>query len=86
MRSWLARLPIGNTVGVAFETRIWWSPRGATGEIEHGLRNAGYEIKAKAAKFVVDGTYGPLREGELDRARAWGAELAASIVAVAVAV
>jgi flavorubredoxin len=83
MRSWLARLPIGKAQGAAFETRIWWSPRGATGEIERGLRNAGYEVRTKAAKFVVEGTYGPLREGELDRAREWGAQLAASIAVAA---
>jgi hypothetical protein len=27
----------------------------------------------------VTGKYGPLREGELDRARRWGAELAATL-------
>jgi flavorubredoxin len=83
MRSWLARLPIGKALGAAFETRVWWSPRGATGEIERSLRNAGYEVRTKAAKFVVEGTYGPLRDGELDRARAWGAQLAASIAVAA---
>jgi hypothetical protein len=83
MRSWLARLPFGTGLGAAFETRIWWSPRGATGEIERGLRNAGYEVRIKAAKFVVEGTYGPLREGELDRARQWGAQLAASVAVAA---
>jgi hypothetical protein len=83
MRSWLARLPIGKAVGAAFETRVWWSPRGATGEIERGLRNAGYVVNARAAKFVVEGTYGPLRDGELDRARKWGAQLAASMAVAA---
>jgi len=83
MRWWLARLPFRKAVGAAFETRIWWSPRGATGEIERGLRNAGYEVRTKAAKFVVEGTYGPLRDGELDRAREWGAQLAASVAVAA---
>ena len=80
LRSWLEGLPPGNRGAAAFETRIWWSLRGATGDIESGLRKAGYRLVAKAAKFVVTDKYGPLREGELDRARAWGAELARSLV------
>jgi hypothetical protein len=76
MRSWLAALPRGTAPSAAFETRIWWSPRGATGTIERALREAGYETIAKAQKFVVTGTYGPLRDGEIEGARAWGAELA----------
>jgi hypothetical protein len=75
MRSWLRGLPPGHARSAAFETRIWWSPRGATGDIERGLRTAGYLPVAKAAKFVVEGSYGPLRDGELERARRWGAEL-----------
>ena len=27
-------------------------------------------------RFFVEGSYGPLRDGELERARAWGAALA----------
>ncbi|MFL5727309.1 MAG: flavodoxin [Chloroflexota bacterium] len=76
LKSWLDSLPAGRGSAAAFETRLWWSPRGATGVIERGLRKAGYEIVGKAEKFVVDGKYGPLREGELDRARGWGRSLA----------
>jgi hypothetical protein len=77
LKSWLENLPSGHgAAGAAFETRLWWSPRGATGSIERGLRGAGYVTIAKAEKFVVEGKYGPLREGELDRAREWGHELA----------
>ena len=76
LRSWLGGLPQGHGHSAAFETRIWWSPRGATPDIERGLRGAGYQPLAEAGKFVVDGTYGPLREGELERAREWGADLA----------
>ena len=79
MRSWLGRLPRQGTPFAAFETRIWWSPRGATGDIEKGMRKAGYRPIASAERFVVEGTYGPLRDGELDRARAWGAELAGAV-------
>ena len=79
MRTWLAGLPSGRGRSAAFETRIWWSPRGATGDIEKGLGRAGYRSVAKAHRFVVTDKYGPLREGELDRAREWGDELRRSI-------
>lgn len=76
MRSWLAALPHGHGQSAAFETRIWWSPGGATGAIERGLQEAGYAPVAKAQRFVVQDKYGPLRDGELEHARRWGAELA----------
>jgi hypothetical protein len=79
MRSWLKDLPWGHGRSAAFETRVWWSPRGVTGDIERGLEGAGYPPLAKAGRFVVTGTYGPLKDGELERARQWGAELAASM-------
>jgi hypothetical protein len=79
LRSWLDALPHGHGRFAAFETRIWWSPRGATGEIEGRLKRAGYRPIAKAQKFVVTDKYGPLRDGELDRARRWGAELAQAV-------
>ena len=76
MRAWLDDLPHASARAAAFETRIWWSPRGATGDIEKRLRAAGFRVVAKAARFVVQGKYGPLRAGEVERARAWGRELA----------
>lgn len=79
MRTWLAGLPAGRAGAAAFETRFRWSPGGATGGIESGLKRAGYRTLAKAQKFVVTGKYGPLREGEVERARHWGEELARSL-------
>ena len=79
LRSWLEALPAGHARSAAFETRIWWSPRGATGDIEQRFARAGYRTLAKARKFVVQGKYGPLRDGELERARRWGEELASAI-------
>jgi flavorubredoxin len=81
LRSWLEGLPAGHGHGAAFETRIWWSPMGATSTIEKGLKRAGYSPVAKSERFIVEGTYGPLRDGELERARRWGAELARSLTA-----
>ena len=76
MGSWLAALPKGSGRCAAFETRIWWSPGGATRAIESGLAGSGYPVLMKAQKFIVKGTYGPLKEGEIERAKSWGAELA----------
>ena len=76
MRAWLAGLPAGSGRYAAFETRLWWSPGGATKAIGQGLEKAGYREALKARRFIVNGAYGPLRKGELEKARAWGAELA----------
>jgi hypothetical protein len=83
LRTWLEGLPAGHGYAAAFETRLWWSPRGATGTIESKLGKAGYRKIAKGERFIVDGGYGPLREGELDRARAWGTELRRAVVGAA---
>jgi hypothetical protein len=79
MRAWLAGLPAGRGHSAAFETRIWWSPGSAAGGIERALAKAGYPPVANGQRFIVKGKSGPLRDGELDRARAWGAELAAAV-------
>jgi flavorubredoxin len=78
LRDWLAGLPAGRGAAAAFETRIRWSPGGATGAIERGLKSAGYRTVAKGQKFVVNGKYGPLRDGELAKARQWGRDLVAT--------
>lgn len=79
MRSWLEHVPNGHGAGAAFETRISWSPGGSVKAIERGLAAAGFATAGPAGKFVVTGRYGPLRDGELERARAWGAELASRV-------
>jgi hypothetical protein len=76
MRSWLEGIGKGNGRGAAFETRIWWSPGSAAKSILGKLEAAGYRPAGKPERFVVKGRYGPLRDGELQRAKAWGAELA----------
>jgi hypothetical protein len=83
LRSWLDALPAGHAACAAFETRIWWSPRGATGDIERRLVEAGHRRVARAEKFVVVDKYGPLRDGELERATAWGRQLALALTAAA---
>jgi flavodoxin len=76
MRSWLEALPKGSGRAAAFETRIWWSPGSAAKAILKRLEAKGYRPAGKGERFIVEGKYGPLRAGELERAKAWGAQLA----------
>lgn len=76
MRSWLSGLPRGTAPVAAFETRIWWSPGSAAKSILSSLQQSGYRPIAKPQKFLVKAARGPLKDGELERAKAWGAELA----------
>lgn len=43
------------------------------------LQKKGGELAAPPEGFIVEGTEGPLREGELERAAAWARQLAASL-------
>ncbi len=79
MRSWLKTIPQASGRCAAFETRFRWSPGSATKSILRGLERAGRTSADKGQRFIVEGTYGPMREGELERARQWGAELARSL-------
>lgn len=78
MRWWLEGLAPHRALGAAFETRIWWSPGSSAGKIARALTALGYRQISRPKRFLVTGTYGPLKEGELEKARAWGAELARS--------
>ncbi len=76
MRTWLDALPKGNARAAAFETKISWSPGSSSKAILGKLKEKGYREAARPERFVVKDRYGPLKEGELERAKAWGAELA----------
>lgn len=76
MRAWLGSLPRATGRFAAFETGYSWSPS-ATRRIHRAMHAAGYTEVARPERFLVAGSYGPLKEGELERARAWGATLAA---------
>jgi hypothetical protein len=56
-----------------------WSV-GATSAIARGLGSAGCLPVGKGQRFVVKGKFGPLRDGELEKARRWGAELAQTAI------
>jgi hypothetical protein len=83
IRTWLVALPRADESGggaavhaAAFETGFKLSPGGAAGKILRMLEEKGYRPVAKKQRFLVQASYGPMKDGELDRARAWGAELA----------
>jgi len=76
MRSWLEGVPVGLGRCAGFETRIWWSPGSSAKQISAGLRAKGFMAAGPDEKFLVTGKYGPLKGGELERAKQWGAKLA----------
>jgi hypothetical protein len=79
LRTWLRALPPGHgvTVAAAFDTRMDARVHGgAAGLIARRLARHGYRLVAPPAGFTVEGVAGPLRAGELDRARRWGQLLA----------
>ena len=76
MASWLQALAPGSGAAASFDTRVRGPFGSAAPAILKGLEAAGYRAIAKPRGFTVSGTYGPLREGELERAREWGADLA----------
>ena len=86
IRTWLVALPQACASGggaavraAAFETGFKLSPGGSAGKILRMLEEKGYQPLAKKQRFFVKSSYGPMKEGELDRAKAWGAELAKAV-------
>jgi flavodoxin len=82
LRAWLRDLPQRDKAqAAAFDTRLDRSPW-FTGVASRGiakrLRRRGYEVIGTES-FLVEDSEGPLAERELERARAWGAELAHSL-------
>jgi hypothetical protein len=76
LRAWLEGLPAGHGYGAAFDTQVKGPFGKGAPTIATALEHAGYRPLAKPVGFIVKGRYGPLRDGELERARRWGAELA----------
>jgi hypothetical protein len=78
-REWLESLPqvTGRHPAAAFDTRLGKLMAGsAARQITRLLRRRGYDVLDRPQGFVVEDYGGPLAEGELGRARAWGATLA----------
>jgi hypothetical protein len=83
IREWLERLEPGPQPGVtaSFDTRIA-SPRvpgSAARAAQKRLKKLGFRPAMPAESFYVSGTPGPLVDGELERARRWGALLGSAL-------
>jgi hypothetical protein len=86
VREWLAEFsPRPDLSGAAFGTRVAtpWVPGSAANAIGRRLRRRGVPLVAPTCSFHVSGMEGPLVEGELRRAHAWGEELAAALTVLA---
>ena len=81
LREWLAalRAPAG-IAAAAFDTKVSKPhlPGSAARAAEKRLRRLGFRVAAPAESFYVEGTLGPLLEGEQDRAMRWGDQLGAT--------
>jgi len=76
VREWLDELPERDgCLAAAFDTRAD-KPMFVTGSAAKGiakrLSRHGYRLATPPESFVVHGTEGPLEDGELERAEAWG--------------
>ncbi len=83
LRTWLEGLPAGSAIAAAFDTRVRGPlGHGGASRIEKTLTARGYRIADRAQGFYivnqknVKAPGSMLREGEIDRARAWGQLLA----------
>jgi hypothetical protein len=63
----------------AFDTRVTtvrWLPRSAASAAARLARRRGFRVTAPPVSFLVDDVSGPLVDGELEEATAWGRQLA----------
>jgi flavodoxin len=90
-KSFIAKMPSGNLKGIkvaAFDTRISIGDIKsgflrylvnlfgyAAEPLARKLKRKGGELIAGPEGFIVNGTKGPLKEGELERAEEWGRQL-----------
>lgn len=82
IREWLKGLPVrtGATQATAFDTRVTSRVTGSAARAaSRRLNRLGYPLVAVPEGFRVTGVRGPLIDGELDRARAWGMALGAAV-------
>jgi flavodoxin-like protein len=83
IREWFDGLPKVQDGGraAAFDTRL---PSGLAGGAARGiarrLRRHDYHLVSDPEGFIVDDSYGPLRTGEVERAKQWGAQLVSQTV------
>jgi flavodoxin-like protein len=87
VRGWLEALPLlGRPPVAVFDTRAHKAELlvgSAAQGIARRLRRRGYKLAAEPESFFVEGTPGPLEDGELDRAAEWGKTLANEVMSPA---
>ena len=80
IRELIPQLPAARgAAAAAFDTRFgWpvWLTGAASRRIARALRGSGYRMVVPPQSFIVTGSKGPLRTGEVERAAAWGAQIA----------
>lgn len=84
LREWLDALPATGQqpVVATFDTRVdkvRRLPGSAARKAARVMRQRGYRVTAPALSFYVADIAGPLLDGEVERARAWGRELTAQL-------
>lgn len=80
LREWIQEaIPRADLDIVTFDTRVKvpGMPGSAAKSAAKALRQRGFRKVERGPTFWVDGQSGPMEDGELARARAWGAEVAA---------
>lgn len=86
VREWLHALPTAtkHPCAAAFDTRVAPTrvPGSAAKGIAKRLRGKGFAVVVRPKTFWVSGTTGPLLDGELDQARAWGREVGRARISV----
>jgi hypothetical protein len=90
VRGWLDKLPLlGRPVVAVFDTRAD-KPELLVGSAARGiarrLKRRGYRLAVEPESFFVEGTPGPLAEGELERAAEWGRVLAREVAGMVIPV
>ena len=87
VRGWIEELPAAPKTPVAvFDTRVRKSEVlvGSAGQrIGKKLRRRGFALVGRPESFFVEGTPGPLEDGELERAEAWGRRLVGEVTSPA---
>ncbi len=81
IREWLKALPkVTGDAAATFDTSIRKPnlPGSAARGAQKRLKRLGYRIVVPAEIFHVEGTTGPITDGELERAREWGTDIIAA--------
>ena len=85
IREWIEALPkpspTTRIAAATFDTRVdHWFAGSAAKAAARRLRRNGYRMIAEPMGFIVNGTPGPLADGEVERAEKWAASLETPVV------